>query len=101
VKDTGIGISADNQKKLFKLFGFIQETSAHNINGIGLGLVITQHIVHQYEGRVWVKSEIGEGSSFSFKLRHQNEADQQQGYLDVKPKNRYKFLWRPKNNSEI
>ena len=45
VKDTGIGISEENQRKLFKLFGFISDTQDKNINGIGLGLMITQQLV--------------------------------------------------------
>jgi signal transduction histidine kinase len=42
VKDTGIGISKENQKKLFKLFGFLQESEMHNKNGVGLGLAISK-----------------------------------------------------------
>jgi signal transduction histidine kinase len=45
VKDTGIGISEENKKKLFRLFGFINETNSRNINGIGLGLVISDKLV--------------------------------------------------------
>jgi signal transduction histidine kinase len=45
VKDTGIGISEENKKKLFKLFGFINATKSKNINGIGLGLVISEKLV--------------------------------------------------------
>ena len=45
VKDSGIGISEENQKKLFKLFGFINETVAFNKNGIGLGLMISDKLV--------------------------------------------------------
>jgi signal transduction histidine kinase len=41
VQDTGVGISDENQTKLFKLFGFIEETSDQNTNGIGIGLMIT------------------------------------------------------------
>ena len=44
VVDTGVGISLDNQRKLFKLFGFIKDTQSMNINGIGLGLMITQKL---------------------------------------------------------
>jgi len=69
VKDTGSGISQLNQQKLFKLFSFIENTSAPNTNGIGLGLVIAQQIVLQYEGQIWVDSELGRGSTFTFKLK--------------------------------
>ena len=41
VKDTGCGISEINQKKLFKLFGFIKDTQSINTSGIGIGLMIT------------------------------------------------------------
>ena len=46
VVDTGIGIPINQQKKLFKLFGFVEETAQLNTNGIGLGLVISDQIVH-------------------------------------------------------
>ena len=42
VIDTGIGIPKENQEKLFKLFGFVQDDKNLNVNGIGLGLVISQ-----------------------------------------------------------
>jgi signal transduction histidine kinase len=54
---------------LFKLFGFIQETEDQNTSGIGLGLMITKHIVDEYEGKIWVDSEPGIGSTFSLKLK--------------------------------
>jgi len=64
VKDSGCGISHQNQSKLFKLFGYLDETSELNTQGVGLGLYITKMIVNQFEGEVSVKSEMGQGSSF-------------------------------------
>ena len=84
VKDTGIGISKENQKKLFKLFGFLQESEMHNKNGVGLGLAISKQIVEQYEGNISLKSKEGEGSSFTFKFKiypqenHDNNENQSQ-----------------------
>jgi len=79
VKDTGAGISTENKLKLFKLFGFIQETSSQNTSGIGLGLMISKHLVEQYNGSIWVDSELGVGSTFFFKLKlFQNEVDHEQ-----------------------
>ena len=49
VIDTGIGISQEDQEKLFKLFGFVESTST-NTHGIGLGLVISSHIVEEFGG---------------------------------------------------
>ena len=45
VRDTGVGISEENQKKLFKMFGFLEDTQNMNKNGVGLGLAISKQIV--------------------------------------------------------
>ena len=45
VKDTGVGIAKEDQNKLFKLFGFVQDQKQVNVSGIGLGLVISKQIV--------------------------------------------------------
>jgi signal transduction histidine kinase len=44
VRDSGIGISEENQSKLFKLFGFLKDSQQMNKNGVGLGLVISKQI---------------------------------------------------------
>ena len=72
VKDTGTGISEENQKKLFKLFGFISDTQDKNVNGIGLGLMITQQLVQQFNGKIGVDSKPGMGSVFYFELNLQS-----------------------------
>ena len=74
VKDTGIGISEENQEKLFKLFGFLEGSKEQNKNGIGLGLAISKQIVEQYEGEISLKSKVGEGSSFTFKFKISDES---------------------------
>ena len=56
VKDTGVGISKEGQKKLFKFFGFLDETQKLNMNGVGLGLVISKQIVQQFDGDITVDS---------------------------------------------
>ena len=50
VIDTGAGIPYGEQDKLFKLFGFIQDTAQMNTKGIGLGLVISEKIVNAFNG---------------------------------------------------
>jgi signal transduction histidine kinase len=50
VLDTGIGIPYNEQDKLFKLFGFVNGTAAKNTKGVGLGLVISEQIVSQFDG---------------------------------------------------
>ena len=66
VEDTGIGISDANQKKLFKVFGYVDDKSAMNAKGIGLGLVISERITKMFNGEMSLESILGEGSKFSF-----------------------------------
>jgi len=69
IKDSGIGISKENQKKLFKLFEFIKETQDDNTKGIGLGLMICNLIITNLDGSIEVESKEGQGSEFTFKVR--------------------------------
>ena len=67
--DSGIGIKEEDQAKLFKLFGFVSDSAHMNTSGIGLGLVISQQIVDQFEGSIKFESTYGVGSTFSFKVK--------------------------------
>ena len=69
VIDTGIGIAKKNQDKLFKLFGFLQDDQNLNVNGIGLGLMISQLIVKKFDGSVTFDSQEGKGSTFCFTFK--------------------------------
>ena len=69
VKDSGFGIKPENLPKLFKLFGFIDDSKKINKNGIGLGLYITKKIVEEFGGIVKATSTFGEGSTFSLSFR--------------------------------
>ena len=66
VIDNGIGIKKENQGKLFKLFGFLEDTKELNTKGIGLGLNICQNIVQQFGGHIICRSEWGQGTTFAF-----------------------------------
>jgi signal transduction histidine kinase len=66
VLDTGTGISKKDQKKLFKMFGCLQSTQQMNTQGIGLGLFICKQIVEQFEGDIFVKSQEGVGTRFTY-----------------------------------
>ena len=68
VIDTGVGISKEDQQKLFKLFGFVETSQGMNTHGIGLGLVISQNIVNVFGGQIDVHSVRDEGSTFSFQF---------------------------------
>ena len=50
VEDTGKGIKKEDQNKLFKLFGYVEDAKGLNLHGIGLGLVISKKIVDQFGG---------------------------------------------------
>ena len=67
VCDTGTGIPEDDQKKIFERFTKYNYDSL-NTEGSGIGLSIVQKIVDMLEGRIWVKSVYGEGSSFYFSI---------------------------------
>lgn len=66
VSDTGIGIAAEDQKKVFDKFRQVGDTLTDKPKGTGLGLPICQEIVEHYGGRIWVESELGKGSTFYF-----------------------------------
>lgn len=66
VKDTGIGISSEDQKKLFQPFTQIDASSAKQYCGTGLGLALVKKIVHLHQGDIWVESELKKGSTFMF-----------------------------------
>ena len=75
VEDNGVGISQENQKKLFKLFGFISDTKSMNKKGIGLGLAISKKIINQFGGEIRVRSEVNEGTTFIFNMMLEDEAE--------------------------
>ena len=68
VRDTGCGIAPREQKRLFESFSQINTSSATGEQGTGLGLTITQDIARKMGGEIDVSSEVGTGSTFSFRL---------------------------------
>ena len=66
VKDNGIGISKENQGKLFKKFYQVDTSLGRKAGGSGLGLVISKGIVEAHKGKMWVESEPDNGSIFYF-----------------------------------
>ncbi len=68
VKDTGIGIPADQMDKLFTKFFRAENVVKVVTDGTGLGLYIVKNIVKRHGGEIWAESEINRGSTFSFTL---------------------------------
>jgi len=68
VQDTGVGIAAGEEESIFDKFYQVGSTTKGVREGTGLGLTITRHIVELHGGRIWVKSEVGKGSRFSFTM---------------------------------
>ena len=73
VTDTGPGIPADEQQKIFEEFHQVDSSSTRKKGGTGLGLAISKRIVELHGGRIWVESEPGLGSSFRFVIPIQAE----------------------------
>ena len=68
VLDEGIGIPADHLDRIFDRFARVDEGDARTVYGHGLGLYIARGIVERHGGRIWVESEVGKGSRFTFTL---------------------------------
>ena len=79
VRDTGIGISAEHQKKIFNRFYRVDKARSREIGGAGLGLSIVQWTVDAHGGTIGVESEPGQGSTFIVRLPlliEESEAEQ-------------------------
>ena len=69
VQDTGPGIPVEEQQRLFEPHYRVEPKGRH-VSGLGLGLALSKTIVELHGGQIWVRSEVGEGSTFGFSVPH-------------------------------
>lgn len=68
ISDTGIGIREEDKKYIFQKFSQVGDTLTDKPRGTGLGLAICKNIIEEHGGEIWVESEIGKGTDFSFSI---------------------------------
>jgi len=81
VSDTGIGISAEEQKRLFSSFQQAESSTTRKYGGTGLGLAISKSIVEMMGGTIWVQSEPEKGSVFTFNVQARRGAEEKNAFL--------------------
>ncbi|GEM_PF-3934203 len=68
VSDNGVGISAENAEKLFRIDKHLSTQGTNNETGTGLGLILCKEFVEKHGGKIWVESKEGQGTTFKFTL---------------------------------
>ncbi|MCA9401274.1 MAG: hybrid sensor histidine kinase/response regulator [Candidatus Omnitrophica bacterium] len=82
IKDTGIGIAKDDLGKLFRKFQQLGDPSTRKSGGSGLGLAICYEIIRQHGGKIWMESELNEGSTVHFILPIKERRDIQNASIE-------------------
>lgn len=70
IKDNGIGISCENQKRIFERFYRVDKSRSKKTGGTGLGLAIVKHIVEQMDAKLHLESELGKGTTITIFFKH-------------------------------
>jgi len=89
VSDSGIGISPEQQAKLFKSFEQAESSTTRKYGGTGLGLAISKNIVELMGGSIWIESELGKGATFIFTIQLKRGTKEKRKLLssDINSKN--------------
>ncbi|MDR2952043.1 MAG: response regulator [Treponema sp.] len=82
VSDTGIGISPEQQKNLFNSFQQAEFSTARRYGGTGLGLAISRNIAEMMGGKIWVESDLGKGSVFTFTIQAKKGGPTKRRFLE-------------------
>jgi PAS domain S-box-containing protein len=97
VKDSGIGIDRENLPKIFERFYQVDSSATRKFGGLGIGLAICKFIIELHNGKIDVKSELGQGTEFIFSLPLPDSAEIEKKKLDETNKFRLNNLEIPKN----
>ncbi|MDR0998199.1 MAG: response regulator [Treponema sp.] len=82
VTDTGIGIDAEQQTRVFTSFEQADTNTSRKFGGTGLGLAISKRIVEMMGGKIWLESELNKGSTFAFTIQAKKDAQIRDGLLE-------------------
>ena len=94
ITDTGIGISRENQKKLFTQFSQVDSDHSRRIEGTGLGLVISQRLANKMNGSISVESQEGKGSTFTVVIEQKVKRRRELGFVPD-PDGYVAYLYEP------
>ena len=83
VKDMGIGISPDKLNTIFDRFFQVENKNMKSIHGVGLGLAIAKSYAEMLEGKLWVESELGKGSTFYFSIPYNNVPEEKKEVKNI------------------
>jgi signal transduction histidine kinase/CheY-like chemotaxis protein len=78
VKDSGIGMTPEQQSRLFSSFAQADGSTSRKYGGTGLGLAISKNIIEMMEGRIWLESQLDKGTTFSFTVRLERGLDEEE-----------------------